>query len=98
MHSSGYIMQKHEGKWIQQHRLVMEQKLGRKLQKQERVHHKNGDRTDNRVENLELWTGVQGGAKKDPPGVRTIDAARDLLSLLSKEDLTKVLEEFMEKL
>lgn len=37
-----------------QHRLAMEGQLGRFLQKEERVHHKNGDRTDNRLENLEL--------------------------------------------
>lgn len=98
MHSSGYVMQKHEGKWIQQHRLVMEQKLGRKLQNQERVHHKNGDRTDNRVENLELWTGAQGGAKKDPPGVRVADAVVDLFTKLPAEERERVLEKLLEKL
>lgn len=85
----GYVLVRVEGKKIPEHRLVMEQIIGRPLMPGERVHHRNGKRDDNRPENLELWTGV-GQSKKDPHGVRLVDKVLDMIGALNKDEREQV--------
>ena len=48
-----------DGRRVMEHVHVMEQHLGRRLEPHENIHHRNGLRDDNRLENLELWVKVQ---------------------------------------
>jgi hypothetical protein len=62
---------------ILEHRFVMAEQLGRPLALDETVHHKNGNRLDNRPENLELWVNRR-------PGQRVSDRVTDALELLQR--------------
>jgi hypothetical protein len=63
---------------IYEHVYVMAQHLERPISKGENIHHKNGVRNDNRIENLELWTTGQ------PAGQRVSDKISWCLEFLAK--------------
>jgi hypothetical protein len=65
-----------DGRKRQEHTVVMEQMLGRPLEKHENVHHRNGARADNRPENLEVWSTAQ------PAGQRPEDKVEFALEML----------------
>jgi hypothetical protein len=52
----GYKFLLKDGRQVGEHTYIMEQHIGRRINSNEVVHHTNGNRLDNRIENLELIT------------------------------------------
>ena len=87
--STGYLNGVFKTKIVVQHRLIWEMHNGRKLRRFENIHHINGIRDDNRIENLELWT------KPQPCGQRPEDLVAWVINHY-REDVLRAIDTRLE--
>lgn len=79
INEAGYVViSEPGGPAFYEHVAVMEKEMGRKINRGETIHHKNGIRHDNHIENLELW------ASNHPSGQRVEDLKKWAIEILKR--------------
>lgn len=64
--------------YVAEHRMIMSNYLGRPLKREENIHHVDGDRANNDIDNLELWS------KAQPAGQRVTDKLEWAINFLKE--------------
>lgn len=78
VHSSGYRkLVKRGGVQVYEHREIMSKRMGRPLRREESVHHKDGNKLNNELSNLELWSSKHLG------GQRVVDKVQFAIEILT---------------
>lgn len=107
IYTNGYHVQQLDGERLYTHRRIMENHLGRRLKSSEHVHHKDGNKLNNDIDNLEVITqhehlrnhALKNGLGKDRVGVeptnKTDKLVRELiLDLRQRGWYLKHIQEF----
>ena len=89
----GYKIIRNNGKSLREHRIVMENHIGRKLLSSESVHHIDGNKLNNDISNLELLTKKTHGNKHYPAG-SLFGINKGKKQLLTKEQISKRKKEY----
>lgn len=84
----GYPTIRVDGVRMPMHRYVMEKHLGRKLEPYEHVHHRDGDRANYDVDNLQIW---DTNHQQQPAGIRRIDHVIALFDGATDADREEIL-------
>lgn len=85
LNPKGYVQTTIRRQRIYQHRWVMEQEIGRKLTNSEFVHHINGNKQDNSIENLVLVT-KENHSREHQSVIKKLEVAIGLLRFVIKND------------